>query len=340
MADHNTDGQTKAQSSVTVDLTTYFVDAPRSAASSQPENFDSSPQSWASTMQTPKLALDNEERHGLISHVSGRKIRAPDRLGGGPNEFLDSEDDIPKRSLSNRGRSRGSSKKGEPEETLEEAKKRCDEYAESYDKLEVVNKEMHKEFVEFKHKKAKLNKDYKAEKARKITLQKELKQRDADIDMLRMQLRAQKVEYEQNLTKEQENFFKAQEAVSELMKKGATHTISDDVVRNELQKLKSTWRPWSKEWAAPTLDGLDLATIQVFVNYGCVNANPTEVRERCRAILNIASAPSILLNLMLAQLVCMKLFQHPFFFFTQKTSDGSSIRAAFEAVLEEKEHSK
>jgi hypothetical protein len=347
MAKDSTDGQTKAHSSVTVDMTTKSDGAPRSAVSSQAENVNQSPPSRASMMQTPKPVLDDEQRQGLISSVSGRAIRAPDRLGGSPTgrgrggaESLDSEDDGPRRNLSNRKGRRGSGKKEEPGKALEEAKIDRDRFANAYFEMKNAKKAMHKDFTEFRKGRAELNAKFKAEMVNRIELQKKLKQRDAEIGTLHERLRDQKARHEENLTEERQKFFKAQEAVSELMKKGATDSMPDDVVRNELMRIKAMWRPWAKDWAASSLGGLDPATLRMYVNFGSADKTSAEVEELYQTLLNVASAPSMLLNTILAQCICKRLFCKPFFFFTQKTSDGSSIRAAFDAVLQQAEHSK
>ena len=335
MESKDTHSQTMPSSSVIVEVSTKHAGGLRSTASSQLDSLVPSSPGDTSRVQTSRSNDDKEQQPGTSSKVSGRLIREPSRLGWSSDATFvassadDDYDDSPKR-----GTFRGPRKNPASPSKCEELLRAKIGPSEMVLKLKEENDVMHKKFVDVKKKRALLFKDYQE-------VRKDLKQSKADKEELFRSFDTQKMTYEARLVEQEQKFFRAQESISELLKKGATDAMSDDFVRNELKKVKSMWRPWAKEWAAPSLGGLDRTTIRTFVEMCSRKKPPTMVDALCRRMLRLRSASSLLLNSMLAHAVCDSLFAEPFFFFSAaRAPDGSSLKGAFDIVLKQGQSSK
>lgn len=121
----------------------------------------------------------------------------------------------------------------------------------------------------------------------------------------------EKMDWEKRFTEQEESFNEAQVAAFKLLRKGGVRAEIDEDVRNDFRRLKEPWRPFAKKYAK-TLDEID----EEALNGACdIRKGPwPTITARGKQLLSSnPSAPSILLNTIIAHTICSYVIQDPFF---------------------------
>jgi hypothetical protein len=150
------------------------------------------------------------------------------------------------------------------------------------------------------------------EKADRIRLEKEVKQLIGDRAQLRDGLRRAQEHFEERLDQQQNDFNKAQAAMTKLLQKDETVAIADDIVRDSLQSLKSEWKSWAKEYSNPAFQDCPEPRIRDLIEKVTPNTSAVQQERIFRTLSRKQSGSVICVNALLAFDVCEKTFGEPF----------------------------
>ena len=155
-------------------------------------------------------------------------------------------------------------------------------------------------------------KQWDIEKTKRIRLEKVVKAGIAERAKLENQLQQANEKFEEKLEQQQNDFNKAQAAMTKLVEKNETYTISDDWVRDRLQSIRVEWKSWAKEYSSATIQESATARIRELIKKTTLDKTPSQQGAILQRLAAKPSGSAICLNALLALDVCEKTFEEPF----------------------------
>jgi hypothetical protein len=150
------------------------------------------------------------------------------------------------------------------------------------------------------------------EKTERIRLEKVVKAGIAERAKLEDQLQQANEEFEEKFEQQQNDFNKAQTAMTKLVEKNETFTISDDWVRDRLQSIRAEWKSWAKEYSSATIQESATARIRELIKKTTLDKTASQQEIILQKLAAKPSSSAICLNALLALDVCKKTFGEPF----------------------------